>query len=159
MELLQPASYPSAPSARARILSPEWGTADARPIAGCFARWRAGRRRWRHHRSEPGVAQHLLPAAPRRESFENDRILLDIPAAVSAQPQVLGQIAARHGMTRLQTSFIRLTGRTLHLWRIDNGTPAPQMIFNVCTTEPQTLIARAQPSPDNSSSVDILRRL
>src|SRR5262249_40243034 len=79
-------------------------------------------------------------------SYENDRILLDIPAAVSAQPQVLDQIAARHGMTRLQTSFIRLTGRTLHLWRIDNGTPAPQMIFNVCTTEPQTLIARAQPS-------------
>jgi subtilisin family serine protease len=75
-------------------------------------------------------------------SYENDRILLDIPGNVSAQ--VLDQIAARHGMTRLQTSFIRLTGRTLHVWRIDNGTPVAQMGRNICISEP--LVAGLQPN-------------
>ena len=75
-------------------------------------------------------------------SFENDRLLLDIPATVSAQ--VLDQIAARHSMTRLQTSFIRLTGRTLHVWRIDNGTPVAQMGRDICIAEP--LVAGLQPN-------------
>jgi subtilisin family serine protease len=57
---------------------------------------------------------------------------------------MLDDIAARHGMTRLQSSFIRLTGRTLHVWRIDNGTSVADMIRNVCTTERQ--IAGAQPN-------------
>jgi hypothetical protein len=78
-------------------------------------------------------------------SYENDRILLDIPGNVSAQ--VLDQIAARHGMTRLQTSFIRLTGRTLHVWRIDNGTPVAQM---AATFASPSLWSRAS-SPITSS--------
>ena len=53
-------------------------------------------------------------------SFVDDNVLFDIPSTVSAQ--VLDNIAARHNMTRLQTTTIRLTGRTLHVWRIDNGT-------------------------------------
>jgi Subtilase family len=85
---------------------------------------------------------NLPPAGASLTSYENDRILLDIPANVPAQ--VLDQIAARHGMTRLETSFIRLIGRTLHVWRIDNGTPVAQMGRNVCTTEP--LVAGLQPS-------------
>jgi subtilisin family serine protease len=47
-------------------------------------------------------------------------------------------------MTRQQTSFIRLTGRTLHVWRIDNGTPVSDMIRSVCTGE--RLVAGAQPN-------------
>ena len=146
MELLQPASYPSAPSARARILSPEWGTPTHVQLPGVSPGGGPGGGGGGTIVQNPALRSTCYLPPPGVTSFENDRILLDIPAAVSAQPQVLDQIAARHGMTRLQTSFIRLTGRTLHLWRIDNGTPAPQMIFNVCTTEPQTLIARAQPS-------------
>jgi subtilisin family serine protease len=45
---------------------------------------------------------------------------------------------------RLQTSFIRLTGRTLHVWRIDNGTPVAQMGRNICISEP--LVAGLQPN-------------
>jgi len=85
---------------------------------------------------------NLPPAGASLTSYENDRILLDIPANVPVP--VLDQIAARHGMTRLETSFIRLIGRTLHVWRIDNGTPVAKMGRNVCTTEP--LVAGLQPS-------------
>jgi hypothetical protein len=75
-------------------------------------------------------------------SFVDDNVLFDIPSTVSAQ--VLDNIAARHNMTRLQTTTIRLTGRTLHVWRIDNGTSVADMIRNVCTTERQ--VAGAQPN-------------
>jgi Subtilase family len=75
-------------------------------------------------------------------SFVDNNVLFDIPSTVSAQ--VLDDIAARHNMTRLQTTTIRLTGRTLHVWRVDNGASVADMICNVCTTERQ--IAGAQPN-------------
>ena len=77
-------------------------------------------------------------------SFVDDNILFDIPSTVSAQ--VLDDIAARHNMTRLETTTIRLTGRTLHVWRIDNGTPVSDMIRTVCNAEPPRLVAGAQPN-------------
>jgi subtilisin family serine protease len=39
-------------------------------------------------------------------------------------------IAAAHGMTRLESSTV--FGRRMHRWRIDGGTPAEDMIRNVC---------------------------
>jgi len=39
-------------------------------------------------------------------------------------------IAAGHGMTRLESSTV--FGRRMHRWRIDGGTPAEDMIRNVC---------------------------
>jgi hypothetical protein len=75
-------------------------------------------------------------------SFEDNRLLLDIPGTVSAAE--LDAIAARHDMTRQQTAFLRLTGRTLHVWQINSGASVAEMIRSVCTAE--RLIAGAQPN-------------
>jgi subtilisin family serine protease len=74
--------------------------------------------------------------------FDQTHVIFDIPATVSAE--VLDQIATRHSMTRIETTTLNLTGRTLHVWRIDDGTPVPDMIRNVCAAEP--LVVGAQPN-------------
>jgi hypothetical protein len=55
-----------------------------------------------------------------------DEVMLDIPASVSQRN--LDLIAARHNMTRLETRSFRLTGRTLHRWRLDGGGTVASMI-------------------------------
>jgi subtilisin family serine protease len=60
--------------------------------------------------------------------------------------QILDDIAARHGMTRVETSTLRLTGRTLHRWSIDGGTSVADMIRNVCTNPTDRVVAGAQPN-------------
>jgi subtilisin family serine protease len=52
--------------------------------------------------------------------------MLDIPARVGGR--TLDLIARRHAMTRLETITVRLTGRTLHRWRIDGQTNVARMI-------------------------------
>jgi subtilisin family serine protease len=76
--------------------------------------------------------------------FVPTELVLDIPSSVSAQ--ILDDIAARHGMTRLETSTVRLTGRTLHRWSIDGGTSVADMIRNVCTNPIDRPVAGAQPN-------------
>jgi len=76
--------------------------------------------------------------------FVQTELVLDIPSNVSTQ--MLDDIAARHDMTRVETTTIRLTGRTLHRWRIDNGTSVADMIRNVCTNPGDRLVAGAQPN-------------
>jgi Subtilase family len=72
--------------------------------------------------------------------FVQNEVMLDIPSSVPTA--TLDAIAARHGMTRLETQSFRLTGRTLHRWRLDGGTAVPDMI-RVLARENQ--IAGAQP--------------
>jgi Subtilase family len=72
--------------------------------------------------------------------FVQNEVMLDIPSSVPAA--TLNAMAARHGMTRLETQSFRLTGRTLHRWRLDGGTTVPDMI-RALTREQQ--IAGAQP--------------
>ena len=55
-----------------------------------------------------------------------DQVMLDIPASVPTP--TLDAIAARHAMTRLETVTLRLTGRTLHRWRITGGGSVADMI-------------------------------
>jgi hypothetical protein len=74
--------------------------------------------------------------------FVPTEVVFDIPSGVSEQ--VLDDIAARHAMTRLETTTLRLTGRTLHRWRIDGGTSVAEMIQNVCTDPSDRPVARAQ---------------
>jgi len=81
---------------------------------------------------------HLPPLGETR--FVQNELMLDIPSSVPTA--TLDAIAARHGMTRLETQTFRLTGRTLHRWRLDGGTPVPDMIRNVAREQ---LIAGAQP--------------
>jgi Subtilase family len=76
--------------------------------------------------------------------FVQTELVLDIPSSVSTQ--MLDDIAARHDMTRVQTTTIGLTGRTLHRWRIDNGTSVADMIRNVCTSPGDRVVAGAQPN-------------
>jgi len=83
---------------------------------------------------------NLPPAGETR--YDQAHLILDIPLTVS--PRAIDQFAARHAMTRVESTNLRLTGRTLHVWRIDNGTSVPDMIRNVCG--PDRLVAGAQPN-------------
>jgi subtilisin family serine protease len=85
---------------------------------------------------------NLPPAGETR--FVPTEVVFDIPSSVSAQ--ALDNIAARHAMTRVETTTLRLTGRTLHRWRIDNGTSVQDMIRNVCTNPADRVVAGAQPN-------------
>ena len=76
--------------------------------------------------------------------FDQTHLVLDIPSTVPAQ--VVDDIAARHNMTREQTTFLRLTGRTLHVWRINGGTSVEEMMVNVCTSPIDRVVAGAQPN-------------
>ena len=67
--------------------------------------------------------------------YQNDRVICDIPANVSAAD--LDAIAARHDMTRLESVTLALTGRTLQLWRINSGVSVPSMITRMAS-EPQS---------------------
>src|SRR5262245_52392922 len=64
-----------------------------------------------------------------------NEIVLDVPATVSTA--TLDAIAARHQMTRLETVTIRLTGRTLHRWRIDGGGSLESMTRSLSGAERQ----------------------
>jgi hypothetical protein len=55
-----------------------------------------------------------------------NEVILDIAASVPTTD--LDAIAARHTMTRLETQSFRLTGRTMHRWRLDGGGTVMAMI-------------------------------
>jgi len=93
--------------------------------------------------NQPGTANlrngfNLPPLGETR--FVQNEVMLDIPSSVPTA--TLDAVAARHGMTRLESQTFRLAGRTLHRWRLDGGTAVPDMI-RVLTRENQ--IAGAQP--------------
>ena len=91
----------------------------------------AARQRWPGQARQPrqsgqpsqGATQALrngfnLPP-PGETRFVPNEVMLDIPSSVPTA--TLDAIAARHRMTRLETQTFRLTGRTLHRWRLDGG--------------------------------------
>jgi subtilisin family serine protease len=95
---------------------------------------------------QPGAAAQPLrngfdlpPAGEAR--FVPNEVMLDIPAGVSTQ--TLDAIAARHRMTRLETRSFRLTGRTLHRWRLDGGGTVLAMIRGLAGERD---VAGAQPN-------------
>jgi subtilisin family serine protease len=55
-------------------------------------------------------------------------------------------IASRHDLTPVETTTLRLTGRTLRRWRIDNGAPVADVIRDVCTNAADRAVAGAQPN-------------
>jgi subtilisin family serine protease len=81
------------------------------------------------------------PPPPGETRFVPNEVLLDIPASVPTS--TLDAIAARHAMTRLETTSLRLTGRTLHRWRTDGATSVPDMIGNLVG---ERQVAGAQPN-------------
>jgi subtilisin family serine protease len=72
--------------------------------------------------------------------FVQNEVMLDIPSSVPTA--TLDAIAARHRMTRLETQTFRLTGRTLHRWRLNGGGTVPDMIRDIAG---ERLVAGAQP--------------
>src|SRR6266568_8578749 len=82
---------------------------------------------------------NLPPAGETR--FVANEVMLDIPAGVTTQ--ALDAIAARHTMTRLETRSFRLTGRTLHRWRLDGGGTVANMIRGLAG---ERQVAGAQPN-------------
>jgi subtilisin family serine protease len=96
-------------------------------------------------------AQAPAPPAPLRQGFNlpppgetrfvPNEVMLDIPPNVTTA--ALDAIAARHRMTRLETQSFRLTGRTLHRWRLDGGGTVEAMIRGVSG---ERQIAGAQPN-------------
>jgi subtilisin family serine protease len=72
--------------------------------------------------------------------FVPNEVLLDIAANVPTA--TLEAIAARHSLTRLETTRIGLTGRTLHRWRLDRGGSIRNIIRELAG---ERQIAGAQP--------------
>jgi Subtilase family len=68
-----------------------------------------------------------------------NHVILDIPSTVNQA--TLDAIALRHAMTRLESFTLRLTGRTLHLWRIDSSSTPTDMLR---TFNSERLIAGGQ---------------
>jgi subtilisin family serine protease len=102
------------------------------------------------------------PAQPRlRRGFDQppdgetrylpNEVILDIAASVPTTD--LDAIAARHNMTRLETQSFRLTGRTMHRWRLDGGGTVTAMIRGVSGerqvsgAQPNYLYAPTQDAP------------
>ena len=81
------------------------------------------------------AAPRLRSAATRRAPSCSTEVMLDIPASVPTP--TLDAIAARHAMTRLETVTLRLTGRTLHRWRITGGGSVADMIRSLSLRERQ----------------------
>jgi subtilisin family serine protease len=80
-----------------------------------------------------------------------NEVILDIAASVPTAD--LDAIAARHNMTRLETQSFRLTGRTMHRWRLDGGGTVTAMIRGVSGerqvsgAQPNYLYALTQDAP------------
>lgn len=79
------------------------------------------------------------PAGERR--YVPNEVLLDIAAGVS--PSQLGAIARRFHLTRLDVHPLRLLGRTIHRWRINDGTSVTAAIRALAG---EARIAGAQPN-------------
>ncbi len=61
----------------------------------------------------------------------------------NASQQALAAFAANHSMTLMETMNLRLTGRRLHRWRIDNGTSVRDMMPSACADR---LVINMQPN-------------
>jgi subtilisin family serine protease len=99
----------------------------------------------------PAQRQAGTAAQPLRRGFNQppdgetrflpNEVILDIAANVPTQ--ALDAIAARHTMTRMETRSFRLTGRTLHRWRLDGGGSVTAMIRGL---NGERQVAGAQPN-------------
>jgi hypothetical protein len=69
--------------------------------------------------------------------YVSNHVIGEMAAGVSAQER--DAIAARRGITWLESVTLALTGRTLYLGRIDNGVPVPTMITDMSSSEPQVV--------------------
>jgi subtilisin family serine protease len=83
----------------------------------------------------------FFPPPAGEDRYVPNEVLLDIAAGVSAQQ--LDVIARRFSMTRLDVHNLRLVGRAIHRWRINNGRSVTAVIRAL---EGEARIAGAQPN-------------
>jgi hypothetical protein len=79
----------------------------------------------------------LNPQSNAIELFVHNHVITELAPGVSEQEGAA--IAARRGMTPLESVTFSLTGRTLHLWRIDSGVPVLSMITTTSADEPRVI--------------------
>jgi subtilisin family serine protease len=89
----------------------------------------------------PGGRNGFFPPPAGEGRYVPNEVLLDIAAGVSTQQ--LDVIARRFGLTRLDVHNLRLVGRAIHRWRIDNGRSVTAVIRSLAG---ETRIAGAQPN-------------
>jgi subtilisin family serine protease len=75
----------------------------------------------------PALRAGFNKPPPGETRYERNRILIDS----TASDAVLDAIAQQHNMTRGERFRSSLTGRTLHIWTINDGTLPPDMIEHV----------------------------
>jgi Subtilase family len=88
----------------------------------------------------PGRSGFFPPPAGESRYVANE-VLLDIAAGVPAQQ--LDAIAQRFNLTRLDVHTLRLVGRSIQRWRIDDGRSVTAVIQSLAS---EARIARAQPN-------------
>ncbi len=89
-------------------------------------------------------------ASPRRRSgvppagetrFVGGEVMLRLPSSLT--DQALDALARRHGLTRLESQRMTLTGTTFHRWRINGGRPVSDIIRAL---EAESGVSAAQPN-------------
>lgn len=83
----------------------------------------------------------FLPPSARERRYVPNEVLLDIAAGVSSSQ--LDAIARRFRLTRVDVHPLRLLGRTIHRWRINDGTSVSAVIRALAG---EARIVRAQPN-------------
>jgi hypothetical protein len=83
----------------------------------------------------------FFPPPPGETRYVANEVLLDISAGVSAVQ--LDAVARRLRLTRVDVHRLRLVGRSIHRWRINDGTSVPAVIRSLSS---ETRIAGAQPN-------------
>ena len=86
-----------------------------------------------------GRRSGVPPAGERR--FVADEVMVRLPANLTAR--AIDDLARRHGLTRVESHRMALTGTTFHRWRIPAGRTVPEIIRAI---EAETGIGAAQPN-------------
>ncbi len=89
--------------------------------------------------TSPRRRSGVPPAGETR--FVGGEVMLRLPSNLTEQ--ALDALARRHGLTRLESQRVGLTGTTFHRWRIDSGREVPDVIRDL---EAETGVSAAQPN-------------
>jgi subtilisin family serine protease len=91
--------------------------------------------------SGPSSRSGFFPPSARETRFVPNEVLLDVAAGVSASQ--LESIARRFRLTRVDVHPMRLVGRSIHRWRINDGSSVATVIRSLAG---EARIAGAQPN-------------
>jgi hypothetical protein len=108
----------------------------------------------------PALRAGFNKPPPGETRYERNRILIDS----TASNDVLDAIAQQHNMTRGETFRSTLTGRTLHIFTINDATLVPDMVVHVAVhpefsgAQPNYLYVVAQGGEDQRTASNTSRK-